>query len=116
MTTESGPGHDDLIAIPDHLWQYVHEAVDHHLEDACDAAWGEETRNEVIAAVHLWDATIARTLTATQTATVADLTLRWIEPHWPKTTAAVADAQKLLGAARELIELRDRAASLTSRA
>lgn len=101
-----------IVPIPEHLLPTILEAVEQQIEIAADRVWDEATRDRIVAAVHLWEATVAGTLTAAQTVTVADLAIAWIEPVWPKNAQAASNVAKLLEEARELIGLRDRALAL----
>jgi hypothetical protein len=99
----------DPVPIPEHLLATIHEVVEKQIEIAADDDWSTKTRDRIAAAVHLWETTVAKQLTAPETVTVADLAIAWIEPHWPKNATAVDNVALLLEEARELIELRDRA-------
>jgi hypothetical protein len=110
--TESADPAVPAVPIPDHLMPTVREVVEHQIEDASDRDWSEATRDRIVAAVHLWEATVHGTLTAAQTVIVADLAIAWIEPMWPKNAQAASNVAKLLDEARELIDLRDRALAL----
>jgi hypothetical protein len=101
-----------IVPIPEHLLPAIREVVEYQIENAADQEWNEATRDRIVAAVHLWEATVAGTLTAAQTVTVADLAIAWIEPMWPKNTRAASNVAKLLEEARELIDVRDRALAL----
>jgi hypothetical protein len=111
-TPEPTQSSSPIVPIPEHLLPAIREVVEYQIENAADRAWSEATRDRIVAAVHLWEATVAGTLTAAQTVTVADLAIAWIEPMWPKNTPAASNVAKLLEEARELIGLRDRALAL----
>jgi hypothetical protein len=111
-TPEPTESADPVVPIPEHLRPTILDVVERQIEFAADNAWNTSTRNRIVAAVHLWEATVASTLTAAQTVTVADLAIAWIEPRWPKNADAVINVAKLLEEARELIDLRDRALAL----
>jgi hypothetical protein len=68
----------------------------------------------VIEAVHVRDAFVAGSLTPQQTAELADGAASWLAPQWPKSTGEADEVERLLGAARELLELRDRALAVAS--
>ena len=108
MTDPTSPT-DFVVPIAEHLIPSIYEAVESKLEQACDNAWGDETRIRVLEAARLWERFMAKTLAPQQIADVALLAVQWIQPHWPKDLEAVDKVEKLLAEARELIELHDRA-------
>jgi hypothetical protein len=111
-TPEPTESADAVVPIPEHLLPTILDVVERQIEFAADEAWSTETRDRIVAAVHLWEATVAGTLTAAQTVIVADLAIAWIEPMWPKNNQAASNVAKLLEETRELIDLRDRALAL----
>jgi hypothetical protein len=97
------------VAIPARLVFAFEEWLVEALRRACDDFGKAEAREAVIQAVHLHDRFVAGTLTPSQIAELAAHTADWLHPSWPESVADVDEVGRLLGIARQLFELRDRA-------
>jgi hypothetical protein len=97
------------VAIPEHLVFAFEEWIAEHIRQARDADNGQEARPAVFKAVHLHDAFVAGSLTPAQTAELAEGAACWLAPRWPRTPEDAEEVEQLVGATRELLELRDRA-------
>jgi hypothetical protein len=102
------------VAIPAHLVFAFEEWIAEQIREACDRHHSPENQSSVIEAVHVRDAFVAGSLTPQQTAELADGAASWLGPQWPKSTREADEVERLVGATRELLELRDRALAVTS--
>jgi hypothetical protein len=97
------------VAIPGHLVFAVEEWIVEALRQACDDFAKPEARAAVIQAVHLHDQFVAGTLMPSQIAELAARAADWLQPSRPESVEDADEVERLLGIARQLFELRDRA-------
>ena len=97
------------VAIPAQLVFAFEEWIVEALRQACDDFGKPERRAAVIQAVHLHDRFVAGTLTPSQVAELATGAADWLHPRWPESVEDADEVGRLLGVARQLFELRDRA-------
>jgi hypothetical protein len=105
---------EPCVAIPAHLVFAFEEWIAEQIRQACDRHDDPENQHSVIEAVHVRDAFVAGSLTPRQTAELADGAAGWLAPQWPKKTREADEVERLVGATRELLELRDRARAVAS--
>jgi hypothetical protein len=98
-----------LVEIPAQLVFAFEEWIVEALRQACDDFAKPEARAAVIQAVHLHDRFVAGTLTPSQIAELAARAADWLHPSWPESVEDADEVGRLLGVARQLFELRDRA-------
>jgi hypothetical protein len=97
------------VAMPAQLVFAFEEWIVEALRQACDHFAKPEARAAVIQAVHLHDRFVAGTLTPAQIAELAARAADWLHPSWPESVEDADEVERLLGTARQLFELRDRA-------
>ena len=97
------------VEIPAQLVFAFEEWIVEALRQACDDFAKPEARAAVIQAVHLHDRFVAGTLTPSQIAELAARAADWLHPRWPESVEDADEVGRLLGIARQLFELRDRA-------
>jgi hypothetical protein len=103
----------DSLAIPEHLVFAFDEWTTELITQACDSHSTEDSE-AVSDGVHLRDAFLARSLTPAQLAKLAEGAAEWMEPRWPKEPDQAEEVERLLGVARDLLELRDRALAVAA--
>jgi hypothetical protein len=101
------------VAIPEQLVFAFEEWIVEALRQACDDFAKPEARAAVIQAVCLHDRFVAGTLTPSQIAELAARAADWLHPRWPESVEDADEVWRLLGIARQLFELRDRALAVS---
>jgi hypothetical protein len=105
-TSDAIPSDGDPVVIPDHLRELLRATAERMLEEPCDMAFAREARDAAIAAVHL--AFEHESLTRGVALAPIPGAIEWEEPvRMPHTLEGVAQYERQLALARELIELRD---------
>lgn len=97
------------VEIPAQLVFAFEEWIVEALRQACDDFAKPEARTPVIQAVHVHDRFVAGTLTPAQIAELAARAADWLHPSWPESVEDADEVGRLLGIARQLFELRNRA-------
>jgi hypothetical protein len=107
-TSDAIPSDGDPVVIPDHLRELLRATAEPMLEEPCDMAFAPDARDAAIAAVHLIDAFEHESLTRGVALAPIPGAIEWEEPvRMPHTLEGVAQYERQLALARELIELRD---------